>query len=137
MMCISYFFSKLIRAPQVSFTWMLNHFVEGMPSENHILVHLFSSSSKFEIYNRQWFLHMMPEASDEGGGHGGASITVNTALCHQPRYDPQSPSLYIHIYGYNTRPCYMRSILLFWVANTHIICALCICGCSSNHMSCI
>jgi hypothetical protein len=48
MMCISYFFSKFIRAPQMSFTWMLNHFVEGMPSENQILFHLCSSSSKFE-----------------------------------------------------------------------------------------
>jgi hypothetical protein len=51
-MYISHFFSKLIRAPQMSFTWMLNHFVEGMPLENQILVHLCSSPSKFEIYNR-------------------------------------------------------------------------------------
>jgi hypothetical protein len=67
MMCISYFFSELIRDPQMSFTWMLNHFVEGMPSENQILVHLCSPSSKFEIYKRQCFLHVMTEASDEGG----------------------------------------------------------------------
>jgi hypothetical protein len=53
MMFISYFFSKLIRAPQMSFTWMLNHFVEGMLLENQILFHLCSSSSKFEIYHRQ------------------------------------------------------------------------------------
>jgi hypothetical protein len=49
------------------------------------------------------------KVAQSGGGHGGASHHCEHR--HQPRSDPQSPSLYMHIYGCNTRPCYMRSVL--------------------------